>query len=361
MGGPLGGSRSAPEPGDGPALADATVATVAVPALNEEDSIIPCLRSVLRQSEERLQVVVVLGPSTDRTTRIVQKLAASDPRIELLHNGEANIPRSLNMVLGAARGRWLVRVDAHSTIPPDYVRRVVGELQRGGWGGVGGRKDAVAHTASGRAVAAVMGSRFGVGGSLYHFGTLPQTVDHIPYGTYPTWLARALGGWDERLTVNEDFEFDQRVRGSGRELLFDPGLRIAWRCSQSVPALFRQYRRYGRGKVAVARLHPRSVRPSHLAAPALVASWATVLPLVWRYPRLAAVVVAPYVAALVSASVLTARRVGGARAKVTVPASFAAMHVAWGIGFWEGLARLKDIRSPEGAPRRDHRARSALS
>ena len=55
------------------------------------------------------------------------------------------------------------------------------------------------------------------------------------------------------LLANEDFEFDYRVRRHGRKLLFDPELKIGWQCRQSVPALFHQYRRYGRGKADALR------------------------------------------------------------------------------------------------------------
>lgn len=317
--------------------------TVIVPARNEERFIVRCLCSILEQTERRIQVVVVVGPSSDRTLEFVSELAAADPRLEVLRNPEAHIPKSLNIGLRAARGRWLVRVDGHSTIPLDYVERVVAHLENGRWGGVGGRKDAVPETTAGRAVAAAMGSRFGVGNSVYHHGTSRQLVDHIPYGAYPTALARELGGWDERLTVNEDFEFDQRVRGAGYELLYDPTLRISWRCTQSVPALFRQYRRYGRGKMAVIRLHPGSVRARHLAAPALTASWAFALLLARRFPRAGGALVLPYVCALTAASVRAGRRVDGARAKAMLPVAFVAMHAGWGLGFWEGIARLRDV------------------
>ena len=39
-------------------------------------------------------------------------------------------------------------------------------------------------------------------------------------------VARALGGWDEKLRVNQDFEFDYRLRLAGHRLLFDPELVI---------------------------------------------------------------------------------------------------------------------------------------
>jgi succinoglycan biosynthesis protein ExoA len=285
-------------------------------------------------------VVVVDGSSDDGTAEVVRAYAARDPRVELFLVPKASIPAALNAGLSVARGQWLVRVDAHSTIPPGYVQRAVQHLATGKWGGVGGRKDGVGLTPAGRAIAAAMSSRFGVGGSLYHYGTRARPVDHVPFGAYPTSLVRALGGWDERLAANEDFEFDHRVGQAGRSLLFDPELRIAWYCRQSIRELFEQYRRYGRGKAAVALLHPESLRPRHVAAPTLPMMWVAAAIVAVRRPRMALSLVSPYASALLAASVMAGKTVPDWPGRVRIPSAFLAMHAGWSIGFWEGCLRL---------------------
>ena len=309
--------------------------TVIVPARDEAANIERCLQSIQTQDWPNLQIVVVDGASRDRTTTIVARRARADRRVQLLVNPAGTIPRSLNVGLRAARGRWLVRVDAHAVIPPDYIRRAVEHL-RAGWGGVGGRKDGRGLTAAGRAIAAAMGSPFGVGNSTYHHGRTVATVDHVPFGAYPTALARELGGWDERLLANEDFEFDYRLRRRHHRLLFDPALRISWQCRQSIGDLFKQYRRYGRGKADVARLHPASLQARHLAAPALLASFACALVLLPFWHALALTPFGLYAIALAFATLRTA---GGLdrQARPYLPAAFMAMHLGWGIGFLEGL------------------------
>jgi succinoglycan biosynthesis protein ExoA len=200
-----------------PALPDPAepMVTVVIPARNEEAAIGPCLDSVLAQDWTNLQVIVVDGASEDATAAIVTKIAERDPRVELLHNPRGIIPASLNLAVSSAKGEWLVRIDAHATVPSDYVRRAAEHLQTGRYGGVGGRKDGVGRTPAGKAIAAVMASRFGVGGSTYHHGTTVTEVEHVPFGAYPVAVIRAVGGWDEQLRVNQDFEFDHRVREAG--------------------------------------------------------------------------------------------------------------------------------------------------
>lgn len=308
--------------------------SVVIPVYNEETSVRACLESVLAQDHRDLQVLVVAGPSTDRTDDVVAELMSRDDRIEVVRNPRRSIPASLNLGLARCRGTWLVRVDAHSTVGPEYVGTAVERLREGRWGGVGGRKDAVARTASGRAVCVAMGSRFGVGNSTYHHGTTVQEVDHLPFGAYPVGLLRQVGGWDERLVANEDFELDHRLRLAGYPLLFDPRMVIRWSCRESVADLFRQYRRYGKGKVDVVWLHPRSVNPRHVLPPAFVAYAATGLVVNARTPRRWLAMMAPYAAAVAVASVRSGRNLHGPRERLNLPAAYVAMHVGWGVGFW---------------------------
>ena len=327
---------------------DDELVTVLVPARNEAGFLSACLASIRAQDYPNLQVVVVDSASTDATADIVRRHRREDPRVELVQVERPGIPTALNSGLARARGRWLVRVDAHSTVPETYVRRAVTHLREGRWGGVGGRKDGVGRTPAGRAVAVAMSSRLAVGGSTYHFGTRAQEVDHLPFGAYPVASLRELDGWDERLAANEDFELDYRLRGTGARLLFDPGLVIAWHCRQSIGQLFGQYRRYGRGKVDVALLHPRSLGPRHVAPPLFVSYLTVALAVAPRRPGLARAMIAPYAVALVAESVRLAPRLSRRAEQVRVPMAIAAMHVGWGLGFWSGLAHhaASRVRGP---------------
>jgi succinoglycan biosynthesis protein ExoA len=319
---------------------DDELVTVVVPAHNEARFLSACLASIQAQDYRDLQIVVVDSASTDSTADIVRRHQEEDDRIELVDVDRTGIPLALNRGLARARGRWLVRVDAHSTVPERYVRSAVTRLQEGQWAGVGGRKDGVGRTPAGRAVAVAMSSRLAVGNSTYHFGTRAQEVDHLPFGAYPVALVRELGGWDEGLVANEDFEFDYRLRRRGGHLLFDPELAIAWHCRQSIVELFQQYVRYGRGKLDVAVLHPDSMRPRHIAPPLFIAYVVGALAVGVRRPRMATAMLAPYAAALLAESVRLASRLERPAERLRVPAAITAMHLGWGVGFWSGLGRL---------------------
>ncbi len=322
--------------------------TIVIPVRDEESSIEGCLASVRAQDYSALQIIVVDGGSRDRTRELVRAAQASDARIDLLSNPAGTIPVSLNIGLASARGRWLVRVDAHSTVPPNYVRVLVGHLRTGRWGGVGARKDGAAETRRGRAIAAALGSRAGVGNSAYHYASHPQETDHVPFGAYPVELLRSLGGWNEDLVANEDYEMDHRIRLDGKRLLLDPAVRVQWRSRETLRDLARQYFRYGRGKADVVRLHPRSIQIRHLAAPLLVAGalpWLAVLVLV---PWVAVAIAGAYLAFVGVSAVSAARTAGDVWDAASVAAAIVTMHVSWGLGFWRGLLAPGSAGSVDG-------------
>lgn len=321
--------------------------TIVIPCRNEEKSIDECLDSVIRQTVTDTEIFVVDGGSTDATREIVERKAAEDTRIRLLDNPRGIVPSGLNTALDQAKGRWLVRVDAHCTVGDDYVERLIAHLEAGA-GGVGGRKQGVGRTTTGKAIALAMSSKAGVGGSAYHHATEKQLVDHVPFGAYPVGVARQIGGWNEKLSVNQDFEFDVRLRAAGHELVLDPSVVIDWESRQTFEALFRQYHRYGRGKTRVMRLHPHSVKIRHLVAPLFVAAVvASVLPWRWKHLSAARRLLAGSYAAVVAAAGIHGGYSLPLHERWRVAAALVVMHVSWGLGFWHGVADIVTGRADQ--------------
>lgn len=321
--------------------------SILMPVFNEAASVERAVASALGQTHGHIEVLVIDGRSTDNTRELVRALAEQDHRIRLLDNPARGIAAALNLGLAACRGEYAARMDGHATVNSDYVSTGVRHLStEAGVAAVGGKRVGVATTPTGRAIAMALSSPFGVGDSINHYATEVQRTDHASFGVYRTDVARAVGGWDETLIVNEDVDFDFRIMALGLSILYDPSMIIKWHVRETIGDLARQYRRYGRGKGAmVAKNGLGAVRMRHLAAPALVATLAGAAGLAMTGRRLVPLgLVAPYSAAVVGASVLTSRGARGldedsephlARA---LPAAFVAMHTSWGIGFFEGLA-----------------------
>ena len=309
--------------------------SVIMPVHNEAASLDATLASVCSQeTDTSIEVIVVDDHSTDNSRSIVERWIAQDEHIRLVSSPRRGIPQALNCGLEAARGRYIVRVDGHSVIPPDYVQALLDHVRSDVCEGAGGHKRAVGHGAFGRAVAAAHGSHFGIGDSKYHYSQRQELVDHIPFGAYITELARAIGGWDEGLRTNEDYDFDFRYQQAGGRLLFDPAIVVDWRVRETPARLAHQYYAYGWGKLRTLARHPSSLHLRWLAPPMLVGSLAVGLLLSRTTPGrvLFALIGGSYTLFLTAGAAILGPRVGG-RLAPRVALALGIMHLSWGTGF----------------------------
>ncbi|WP_404384275.1 glycosyltransferase family 2 protein [Knoellia locipacati] len=306
--------------------------SVVIPVLNEERHLRDAVGQVLRQSYAgELEVVLALGPSTDRTDEVAADLAASDPRVRTVNNPSGRTPAALNAGIGAARHDVIVRVDGHAEIPDDYVATAVRTLDETGADNVGGLMKAVGRSAFERAVACAMRSRIGVGGGTFHVGGGAGPVDTVYLGAFRRSALERVGGYDERYTRTQDWHLNLRLRQTGGTVWFTPEMEVTYRPRSSVKALARQYFQYGQWRRVVMREHPETANARYLAPPVMVAGTtaATLLGLVWA-PAL--LVPTAYVAGVLVGGVAIS---GGepARARALTPLALATMHWSWGAGF----------------------------
>lgn len=314
-----------------------------MPVRNEGDFIVRSLGAALKQDYTAgdLEVIVADGMSTDRTREIVRTFQTDFPNLKLIDNPGLIVPTGLNAAITQARGEVIVRVDGHTIIEPDYVRRCVAALQRSGADNVGGRMRAVSDGRFGRAVALATSSRFGVGGARFHYSMKEEWVDTVYMGAWPRAVFRRTGLFDEEQVRNQDDEFNYRLLEHGGRILLCPQIKSAYYNRSSARSLWRQYYQYGFWKVRVMQKHPRQMRWRQFAPPAFVlalilatapALFTTVWPL--------AAVIALYLLGNFVASLLAARQ-GGWVLLPTLPAVFAILHVAYGSGFWVGFFKFR--------------------
>src|SRR5689334_1095698 len=106
--------------------------SVLTPVLNEEEHIRATVASMQRQEfDGSIEFLFIDGRSDDRTRAILEELAAGDPRIRVLDNPDRTTAYALNVGLAAARGRFVARMDGHTSYPPGYLADGVRRLERG--------------------------------------------------------------------------------------------------------------------------------------------------------------------------------------------------------------------------------------
>jgi hypothetical protein len=231
-------------------------------------------------------------------------------------------------------------MDAHTHYPPDYIALGVRRLERGDVDWASGPQLAVGQGPWSRRAAMALQSRLGVGGAAFRMS--PDREIEVDTGFTGVWRRETLeshGGWDEGWPVNQDAELAARVRARGGRIVCLPEMAASYVPRDSLPALARQYWRYGMYRAKTSRQHPESMRRSHVLPPALVLTLAGALVGPGRLARPLRALVALYGLALGAASVGQARP-GARRDAILLPAVFATMHLAWGSGFIAGCRRF---------------------
>ncbi len=313
--------------------------TVVIPMRNESAHIEACLATV-RASRlpdgESLEILVLDGESTDDSAARVQAIAAADSRVRLLPNPQLVQAAAFNRGLAAARGRYVVRLDAHSLYADDYLSESIRLLESTGAENVGGVQRSTGKNLVGQAIAAAVSSRFAAGDARYRHATEPGFTDTVYLGAWRTETLRKLGGMRTDWAVNEDYEMNVRLRAAGGEVYLSPTIRSTYFVRGSLWKLARQYTRYGFWKVRTLLEHPGSVRWRQLVPPAFVLSILATPILVAHFGWIGAIHLGLYLAAsLVTSAMLAAEH--GVSLFPLLPIVFAIIHCAWGCGFLAGL------------------------
>jgi glycosyltransferase involved in cell wall biosynthesis len=315
--------------------------SIIVPCYNEAGTIQQLLEAIYQQTfpREDMEVVIADGMSQDATLERIQAFCSAHPDLEVnvVNNAARSIPSGLNCAIHAASGEFIVRMDAHSRPYPDYVSRCIAGLEAGLGENVGGlwKIEPGNQTWMARAIAISASHPLGVGDARYRIGAGPSEVDTVPFGAFRKELIDQIGMFDETLLSNEDYEFNTRIRRSGGRIWLDPKIVSIYYSRTSIPALARQYWRYGFWKFMMLLRYPETLRWRQALPPVLVASLLVLSALSW-IPLAGwtlALELSLYSSMLILVGVQTALQNRNLAYLFGVPMAIATMHLAWGAGF----------------------------
>ncbi|MBE7184215.1 MAG: glycosyltransferase family 2 protein [Methylobacterium mesophilicum] len=313
---------------------------IVIPCFNEAAHIGGLLKQ-FRGVAERLNglIVVADGGSRDGTVEIVVEAARKDPLVKLVHNSRRIQSAAINLAVerfGSDR-TYLIRIDAHGGYPDDYCDRLVAEAEKTGADSIVVSMRTLGEGALQFATAAAQNSKLGTGGSRHRHSSAGEWVDHGHHALMRVSAFRAVGGYDESFSHNEDAELDWRLGLAGKRIWLTGATQMDYFPRASLSGLFKQYLGYGKGRARniikhrmvpkVRQALPLGVFPVVLLAFLAPLHWLAVVPfLAWAGICLA------YGAAM-------AFKARDARLLLT-GVSAMVMHFAWSLGFWLQLLRL---------------------
>lgn len=118
------GGVGAPAGVDGRDASD-TLVSIVVPVYNVERYVDRCMDSVVSQTHERLDIVLVDDGSTDSSPGLCDAWAARDRRVRVVHQPNGGLSRARNVGVAQARGSFVAFMDSDDTVEPVYVERML--------------------------------------------------------------------------------------------------------------------------------------------------------------------------------------------------------------------------------------------
>lgn len=326
-------------------MLDAKRVSVILPTFNEADCIIDCIESLITSDYplEKVELIVADGGSTDNTVERIGDFAARNPvlAVKVVDNPNRTQGYGLNIAIEKSdpKSEIIVRADAHSIYPHNYIADCVKTSLTTDADNVGGVMAPIGKTAFQKAVAFCMSNPVGVGNAKFHLGSSSGFVDTVYLGCFKRSVFEKVGLFDPKMTPNEDAELNLRILKSGAKIYLNSDIRVQYFPRSTITNLARQYFRYGQGRCRTLKKHKRFTSIRQVVSPLWVIStfvlgFLSLISLLFLVPLL-----------IYLLTVFAVSAYGAVKKRclpiVLSPLCLITMHYAWGLGFLIELPRKR--------------------
>lgn len=156
-------------------MVESELVTVVVPIYNVENYLEQCVKSIMRQTYQTLQIILVDDGSTDGSGEICDRLAKEDSRIEVVHQVNGGLSAARNTGIDLAKGTYISFVDSDDFIEPVFIERLYTEMKL--------------HQVK---IAVGEYSRFNENDGMFYFRTSEPYVKEITYKEYIDEIFKTL-------------------------------------------------------------------------------------------------------------------------------------------------------------------------
>lgn len=102
--------------------------SIIIPVYNAEKYINRCIKSIVNQSYQKLEIIVVNDGSTDNSLSICETLATQDNRIKVISQDNGGVSKARNMGLRLAKGEYVMFLDSDDYMLPDMCKTMLDVL-----------------------------------------------------------------------------------------------------------------------------------------------------------------------------------------------------------------------------------------
>lgn len=308
--------------------------SVILPCRNEENYIAKVLEFFIHARPQNKELIIADGESTDNTREIIRKYSSEHPEIIVISNPNRFVPFALNDCIRQAKGKYIIRLDAHTEYQDDYLEQIIDTFEKTGAEIVGGPMRAKGKTPFQRAVAICTSTIFGVGDSKFHDDAAEGFTDSVYLGAWQKEIFAITGLFDTEMLRNQDDEFHYRAKSKGMNIYLNPRI-VSWYYPRSTrESLAKQYFQYGLFKPLVLKKVKSGIKLRHLIPSAFVL-YLFVLPRVLMAIGFIAVI--PFLLYVAIDIFFAVRKQRGQEEKFNAMLIYPVLHVSYGCGFLLGL------------------------
>lgn len=104
-------------------MGDELLVSVIVPVFNADRFVGQCIKSVIKQTYEQVEIILVDDGSTDASPEICDQWVSRDSRIQVVHKQNEGAGVARNVGLSLAKGAYVCFVDADDYLDPNAIKR----------------------------------------------------------------------------------------------------------------------------------------------------------------------------------------------------------------------------------------------
>lgn len=229
--------------------------TAMVVVRNEEKYIEAAVRSFLDQDypKDRYEILIIDGMSEDHTVDKVKETVdiyrrrGTETDIRYFENPQKLLAAGWNIGIREAKGDYVVRIDAHAQADPALITKSVCILrEKPDVVCVGGRLETEPLTETGKVIADVLSSPFGVGNSRFRYADRSGYVDTAAYGMYRKEIFERVGYFNEKFSRNQDNDMHGRIKKCGGKFYLEVSIKNKYHSRETAKEMMRQA--FGNGK-----------------------------------------------------------------------------------------------------------------
>lgn len=98
--------------------------SIIIPVYNVEKYLSECLDSVITQTYENLEILLINDGSTDGSGKICDEYAQKDSRIKVIHKENGGVSSARNMGLDLAQGEYIAFIDSDDRVKREYIQKL---------------------------------------------------------------------------------------------------------------------------------------------------------------------------------------------------------------------------------------------